>query len=66
MDELIDLVVEKTGLPKDKASEVVDIVLDFIKEKLPDQIAGSLDKFLGGGSSANLLDGLGNLLGGKK
>ena len=66
MEELVDLIVEKTGLPRETASHVVDIVLDFIKEKLPDPIAGSLDSFLEGDAGASLLSGLGDLFGGKK
>ena len=66
MDELVEQIVEKTGLPEETANQVVTIVLDFIKEKLPDSIAGSLDGFLEGDAGANLLSGLGGLFGGKK
>jgi hypothetical protein len=66
MDELVDLIVEKTGIPKETAEQVVDIVMDFMKDKLPDSIANSLEDLLEGGSAANLLSGLGGLFGGKK
>jgi len=66
MDELVDLIVEKTGIPEATAKQVVDVVMDFLKEKLPAPIAGSLDTFLGGDSAGNLLDGLGDLFGGNK
>jgi hypothetical protein len=66
MDELINLVVEKTGLPEETAKQVVTIVLDFIREKLPDSFEGILDGFLDNDSAVNFLSGLGDLLGGKK
>ncbi|OGO13025.1 MAG: hypothetical protein A2Y53_07810 [Chloroflexi bacterium RBG_16_47_49] len=67
MDELIKLVAKKTGLPQDKAKVAVDTVINFLKKKLPPNIAGQLDTLLAGGSlSDNLTKGLGGLLGGKK
>ena len=42
MDQLIQLVAEKTGLGADKAEEAVDAVLSFIREKLPAPIAGQI------------------------
>ena len=66
MDELVDLIVEKTGIPEATAKQVVKVVMDFLKEKLPAPIAGSLDTFLDGDSAGDLLGGLGSLLGGKK
>jgi nucleoid DNA-binding protein len=35
MEELYELVVKKTGLPKETAKMAVDVVVDFIKKKLP-------------------------------
>lgn len=65
MDELIILVSQKTGLPKDKVA--VETVLDFYKKKLPPSIAGQLDALLAVGSLPdNLTKGFGGLLGGKK
>lgn len=67
MDELVNLVVKKTGIPKETAQQVVKIVVDFLKSKLPAPIASQVDAVLGGkgvaGEAANLLGGL---LGGKK
>jgi hypothetical protein len=67
MDELVNLVVEKTGLPKETAQTVVKLVVDFLKSKLPAPIAAQVDAVLGGkgvaGDAANLIGGL---LGGKK
>ena len=64
MDELVKLVVEKTGLPEATAKQAVDTVIDFLKDKLPEPIAGRLDDILEGGGTADLLGGLGGLFGG--
>jgi hypothetical protein len=65
MNELINLVAQKTGLPQDKAKLAVDTVINFLKTKLPSSIAGQLDALLaGGGLPDNLAQGLGGLLGG--
>ena len=66
MDELVDLIVKKTGLPKDTAKSVVDIVIKFLKDKLPDTFDKLIDKALSSGGmgkmdvsdAADLLGGL--------
>lgn len=63
MDELVKLVSEKTGLSKEMSEEAVNIVLDYIKKKLPKPVAAQVDAVLGAGSAA---DALGSLFGGKK
>ena len=65
MEELIELIVEKTGISEEIATKVVDMVVDFLKDKLPEPIAGQLDNLLSGeGIADDLLGGLGSLLGG--
>ncbi|MBC8332211.1 MAG: DUF2267 domain-containing protein [Anaerolineae bacterium] len=65
MDELVKLVVEKTGISEEMAEKAVAVVLEYIKEKLPDSIAGRLDDILEGGLDAgDLMKGLGGLFGG--
>jgi hypothetical protein len=67
MDELIDLITQKTGLPQDKAKIAVDTVVNFLKQKLPPSMAGQIDTVLAGGNLPDdLTQGLGGLLGGKK
>jgi hypothetical protein len=57
MDELVSLVVEKTGISEEQAQGAVDTVLDYLKEKLPAPIAGQIDNFIaGGGSSGSMED----------
>ena len=67
MQELIDLVSKKTGLSKEQSKMAVDVVLDFIKKKLPAPVAAQVDAVLGGkGDLGAAADMLGGLLGGKK
>lgn len=51
MNELINQVVQRTGIPEDKARLAVETVLNFLKTKLPAPIAGHLDSVVGGGGS---------------
>jgi hypothetical protein len=54
MDELVQTLSQKTGLPEDKARMAADTVVNFIKSKLPPSMAGQLDSVLSGqGSSGN-------------
>ena len=52
MNELVQKLSAKTGLPQDKAQEVVDFMVNYMKEKLPAPIANELSSFLGGGSTS--------------
>ena len=61
MDELVALVMKKTGLPKETAQTVVKVVLDFLKKKLPPPVGTTIDSFLSGKAE---LAGAANLLGG--
>jgi len=64
MDELVKLVVERTGLPEAQAKQAVETVIGFLKEKLPAPIAGQIDGLLAGGVASNLgnlTQGLGGL-----
>ena len=80
MDDLIKTIQEKTGLPVDKAQDVIETVVGFIADKLPGPIGDQVKGFLGGGAEGGddgggggLLDqakdalgGLGGMLGGDK
>ena len=58
MDELISQVVQRTGIPEDKARMAVETVLGFLKSKLPAPIAGQIDNAVGGGGG-----GIGDMAG---
>jgi len=67
MDELVKAIMEKTGLPEAQARQAAQVAVDFIKEKLPEPLAGQIDNILAGGGAEDLLKkGLGGLFGGKK
>jgi hypothetical protein len=46
INELVQLLVVKTGLSQDKAQEVVNTVVDHLKTRLPGPIASHLDAVL--------------------
>jgi hypothetical protein len=65
MDELIKMVSGKVGIPEAQAKQAVEIVVGFLKEKLPEPIAGQVDAALEGDHSGleDLIGGLGGLFG---
>ncbi len=70
MNDLINQIVEKTGIPADKAQQVLSVVSGFVKQKFP-AIGSQIDSVLGGASkeqvhsdsAANPLGELGSKLG---
>jgi hypothetical protein len=54
MDELINLVVQKTGITQEQAQKAVQVVVDVLKSKLPGPIAEHVDSFMSGGLSGGL------------
>jgi uncharacterized protein (DUF2267 family) len=67
MDELIKLVSSKVGIPEAQAKQAVEVVLGFLKERLPQPIAKQVDAAIKGDLSGlgDLAGGLGGLLGKK-
>jgi hypothetical protein len=63
MNELINQIVQKTGIPADKAQQVLGVVAGYIKQKFP-QFGGQIDSVLGteGGQQSGNTTG-GNPLG---
>ncbi|TCS36345.1 hypothetical protein EDC30_107162 [Paucimonas lemoignei] len=59
MNEIIQRLVAKTGLPEDKAAMAVDTVVGFLKEKLPGPVASQIDSLVGGQSGGS--GGMGGL-----
>ena len=58
MDELVKLVSQKTGLSEEKSRQAVEIVLAYLKEKLPEPIGGQLESILEGQAGAGGLENL--------
>ena len=68
MDELVKLVSQKTGISEEMSKKAVEVVLGYLKDNLPEPIAGQIDGLLGGAGLAGLGDlaqGLGGILGKK-
>ncbi len=65
MDELVKLVVQKTGLPEETAKKAVEIVINYLKDKLPGPIAAQIDSALESGGLGAAAKGLGAVLGKK-
>ena len=68
MDELVKMVADKVGISEVQAKQAVEMVMAFLKDKLPEPIAGQLDAVLEGdvsglGDLGDLAGGLGKLFG---
>ena len=59
MEELVKLVIQKTGLPEAQAKAAVETVIGYLKQKLPAPIGAQVDALLEGGQVNSLLKGLG-------
>lgn len=57
MDQLIEAIKQRTGLPADKAKGAAEAALDFLKDRLPQPIASQIDGFLEGNSDS-IADGI--------
>ncbi len=65
MDELVNVVSQKTGLSHDQAQAAAQAVIDYLKTKLPAPVAGQIDAVLKGGGMPDLSKGLGGMFGGE-
>jgi len=50
MDELVSLIVQKTGISQDDAQKAVQVIIGALKTRLPAPIAAELDTLLASGS----------------
>ena len=46
MKELINTIVQRTGISQENAQKSVQVTLGFLKTKLPTPVAAQLDSFL--------------------
>lgn len=69
MDQLVQMIVQRTGISESQAREAVNMVLSYAKERLPEPMASQLDGVLAGNVSGDVakqaMDGLGGLFGKK-
>ena len=55
-EQVINLIIKKTGISQENAQKAVLVVFDFLKTRLPAPIASQLDSFLNTGTvSANAM-----------
>jgi hypothetical protein len=60
MDELMQAIAERTGLPADKAQGAAEAAMDFFKEKLPGGLGEKLEDLIAGNTDA-IADAAGTL-----
>ena len=69
MEELVKLVSKKTGISEAVAKQAVEVVVGFLKTKLPAPIAAQVEAALGSSGASkqagDVLKGLGGMLGKK-
>ena len=71
MNEIVNLLQQKTGMSQEMAQQAVQIVVTHLKSRLPAPLAGGLDHLMGGASAAQaegggMMSSLENLMGGKE
>ena len=57
MQQLIEQVTQRAGIPEEKARTAVDTVVGYLKERLPGPIASQLDGAVSGQSSGGGITG---------
>jgi hypothetical protein len=63
VQDLIKQIVDKTGVPADKAQQVLGVVANFVKQKYP-MVGGQIDNILGtGGAGGDDNSGGNNFMG---
>jgi hypothetical protein len=60
MEELINQISSRTGLPQEQAQQAAEAAIDFIKSKLPEPFASQVDGLLSG-NAEGMMGQLGNL-----
>jgi uncharacterized protein (DUF2267 family) len=75
MEELVKQVSERSGISEDQARKAVDTVMNYMRDKLPASVSGTIDSALGGGAGVaggvadtaqNVLGGIGDMFGKKE
>lgn len=72
MDQLVQQISERAGIPEDKARTAAQAAIEFLDGRLPAPVGGNLNRLLEGGGAGGLGDlgkmagGLGGMLGGRK
>jgi hypothetical protein len=56
VEELVKLVVQKTGLAQETAMITVSLVINYLRDRLPDQIVDQIDDILGGDRTVEVMN----------
>jgi hypothetical protein len=48
MDELVNQITQRTGISQNQAQQAVQVTVNFLKQKLPPQIASQVENYIGG------------------
>jgi len=67
MQQLIDQVTQRTGIPADKARTAVETVVGYLKEHLPGSLGSQLDSAVSGqGAAGGMAEKARGMFGGNK
>jgi nucleoid DNA-binding protein len=64
MTELVKKLVSEANLTEDMAKKAMEVVVDFVKDKLPEPIGGQVVHFLNNQDASNVSDKVNQVLGG--
>lgn len=64
IDALVSRVSEKTGLSEEQSKQAAEAVIGFLKERMPEPIAGQIDNYLSGEGGGGITGSISNLAGG--
>lgn len=54
MDELIDRIVLRTGLPRNQAMQAANVTIDWLKSKLPASMSGQIEGAIAGAQTSEV------------
>jgi len=58
MNELVNQIVKKTGIPAATAQIIVKMVVDYLKKKLPAPVGAQIDGFLSNDANVQQAEGV--------
>ena len=64
LDELVQQISQRTGLPADKAEAAARTAIEFLDSRLPAPVGGNLAKLVHGGEGGGGMPDLGKMAGG--
>jgi nucleoid DNA-binding protein len=64
MNELIQKIVDQSGISEESATQAVNAVIDYVKQHAPAPIASQLETYLTDDTAASVVGSAGGMLGG--